>query len=50
MEAAAVPTSRPTPPISAVARIESSLDKIEHSLAIAAAVAELAARNWKFDA
>jgi predicted component of type VI protein secretion system len=33
-----------------IARINAALDRLEHALAVAAAVAEFAARKWRHDA
>jgi hypothetical protein len=49
MQVAVAPISCPAP-VSPLARAELLLDQIEHSLAIAAAVAELRERGWRYDA
>jgi hypothetical protein len=36
--------------IDAIARIESALDRVDYVLAVTAAVEELGARGWKYDA
>jgi hypothetical protein len=36
--------------MSAIARIERALDRIDQVLAVAAAVEELRARGWRYDA
>jgi hypothetical protein len=40
----------PIAPVSLIARIEEALDRAEHAAAIWAAVEELRAKGWRYDA